>query len=142
MQRVCENMKQTQEPISLISIRVRPNAHFDIPEAKIDAAIGQIGTMLKSLVRMQEITARVDRDMFMIAFPGQDLSAIMPVMKRLEGIVDSAAFDSGDTDKGAFTMLLETAAVDYMYHDTSDAFISAALSELTGEPIHIDKKSA
>lgn len=142
MQRVCESMQKTGEPISLMAIRVRPNAHFDVSKKKISNAIAQVGTILKSLVRMQDIIARVDDDVFMIAFPGQERQSILPVIDRISTIVECAAFESGDTEKGAFTMSLEATTVEQMNHDGSKAFIAAAMSELTGEPVYTDKKSA
>jgi len=134
LHRVCSHMKLTQEPISLMVIRTRPNAHFPIPENKISEAIGQIGTMIKNLVRMQDITARIDEDIFVIAFPGQNRASVRPVIDRIEGIIDCAAFESNDSSNGAFTMSLETAIVEMMDHEDSERFIREAISELTGEP--------
>lgn len=142
MRRVCETLKQTQEPISLLAIRVRPNAHFEVPQDKVTAAVAQIGTMLKSLVRMQDITARLEDDVFMVAFPGQDRACVLPVIDRISGIVENAAFESGDTEKGAFTMSLETVIMEQMDHENSDFLIGTAMSELTGEPVYRGKKSA
>lgn len=142
LRRVCENMKKTQEPISLMAIRARPNAHFEVPTDKVSAAIAQIGTMLKSLVRMQDIVARLEDDVFMIAFPEQDRASILPVIDRISGIVDCAAFESGSKDDGPFTVTLETVIVEQMEHENSDFLIGTAMSELTGEPVYIGKKSA
>jgi len=142
MRRVCKTMRATQEPISVMAIRVRPNAHFEVPDEKVTEAIAQIGTMLKSLVRMQDITARLERDVFMIAFPGQDRTSVEPVIERISGIVDCAAFESGDTEKGAFTITLEAVIVEQMDHENSEFLIGSAMSELTGEPVYSDKKTA
>jgi len=125
-----------------MAIRVRPNAHFEVPEGKITDAIAQVGTMLKSLVRMQDITARLERDVFMIAFPGQDRAAVESIIERISGIVDCTAFESGDKEKGAFTISLETVIVEQMDHENSDFLIGSAMSELLGEPVYSDKKTA
>jgi len=142
VRRVCETARHVQEPVSLMAIRVRPNAHFDIPKIKVDEAIAQIGAILKSLVRMQDITARMDQDIFMIAFPGHDRASVAPVIKRIEGIVDCAAFESGNSQNGAFTMSLEPVLVEMMPHENSKSLIESALSELTGEPMSDDRISA
>ena len=142
LRRVCETMRETKEPISLMAIRVKPNAHFEVPEAKVMQAIVQIGTMLKSLVRMQDITARLERDIFMIAFPEQNRTSLASVTERISGIVDCAAFDSGHTENGPFTVSLQTAIVEQMDHENSDILIASAMSELTGEPIYTDKMTA
>ena len=83
MRRVCETMKKTQEPLSLIAIRVTPNASYMIPGEKVSDAVSQIGSILKSLVRMQDITARLDDNTFMIAFPGEDRESVSPVLDRI-----------------------------------------------------------
>jgi len=125
-----------------MAIRVRPNAHFDIPKIRVDEAIAQIGAILKSLVRMQDITARMDQDIFMIAFSGHDRASVAPVIKRIEGIVDCAAFESGNSQNGAFTMSLEPVLVEMMPHENSKSLIESALSELTGEPMSDNRISA
>lgn len=142
MSRVCKIMKSTREPLSLLTIKVRPNAHFEVSEDKISDAISQVGTMLKNLVRMQDITARIDESTYAIAFPGQNHTSVSPVLKRISAIVDCAAFDSGSSENGAFTVSLDTALIDMMPHEDSETLIETAISELKGEPAAIAKISA
>lgn len=142
MKRVCEMMKSTQQPLALLAVSVRPNAQFDVSQERVSSAISQVGTMLKNLVRMQDITGRIDENTFAIAFPGQNHASISPVLKRISAIVDCAAFDSGDSENGAFTVSLETALIDMMPHENSDTLIQSALSELKGEPVSFTKISA
>ncbi|WP_162143705.1 GGDEF domain-containing protein [Hellea balneolensis] len=142
MHRVCENMKSDQEPLALLAVSVKPNAHFEVSEERISNAISQVGTMLKNLVRMQDITARLDANTFAIAFPGQNHASVSSVLKRISAIVDCAAFDSGDNENGAFTVSLETALIDMMPHENSETLIETALSELNGEPVSFTKISA
>ena len=120
----------TQDKLSVIAIKARANSHFEIPADKIEAAMAQVGQMLKNLVRMQDITARLSSDIFIIAFPEQDLQSVSVVIDRIAGIVDCAAFDSGNNENGAFTVSLETSIVEYMGHESSDELISHALAEL------------
>jgi hypothetical protein len=91
---------------------------------------------------MQDITARLEHDVFMIAFPGQDRASVLPVIDRISGIVDCAAFESGSAEHGAFTIALEAVIVEQMEHENSDFLIGSAMSELTGEPVYIGKISA
>jgi len=137
LRRVCRHLKSIEEPMALMAVRACPNAHFKIDDDKLRSATAQVGSMLKSLVRMQDITARMEEDVFMIAFPSQDRQSIIPVVKRISGIVDCAAFESSDADQGPFTISLETAIVEMMPHENSDFLIGHAMSELTGEPIQI-----
>jgi two-component system cell cycle response regulator PopA len=142
LHRVCKSLQKTEEFISLMAIRVRPNAHFQVPDAKVNEAFAQIGKMLKNLVRMQDITARLDTDVFMIAFPGQSTASLSPVLERISGIVECAAFESGDIENGAFTVSLEMAIIDQMGHENSESLIASAWTELTGDPVPSNKKSA
>ena len=128
--RVTAELGATQDKLSVIAIKARANSHFKIPADKIEAAMAQVGQMLKNLVRMQDITARLSSDIFIIAFPEQDLQSVSVVIDRIAGIVDCAAFDSGNNENGAFTVSLETSIVEYMGHESSDELISHALAEL------------
>ena len=142
MRRVCENLKVTQDPISLMAIRVRPSAHYGLNEEKVTAALAQVGTMLKSLVRMQDIAARLENDVFVIAFPGQNRASLLPVVERITSIIDAAAFDSGNSELGPFTIALETVIVEQMDHENSEFLIGDAMAELTGEPVFPGRKTA
>jgi len=131
LNRVSESLKTNQNPLTLIAIRAFPTAHFVIAEDKISAAMGQIGQMIKNLVRMQDITARLADDTYVIAFPEQDIEAVDVVVGRIKAIVDCSAFESGDSEKGAFTLSLQTAIITQMGHETGDELIAHALSELS-----------
>ena len=141
LQHVTEDIKTSSENLTLIAIKANPNAHTQIPSNKIKIAVAQVGQMLKNLVRMQDIIARISEDVFMIAFPEQDIESVRAVIERIDGIVDCAAFDSGDPESGAFTISLNTAIVEHMGHETSQTLIAQALSELTGQPIEQLKAS-
>ena len=130
LKRVTTELSLSNDPLSLIAIKAQPNSLFDIPADKVSAAMAQIGQMLKNLVRMQDITARLSEDVFMIAFPEQNIESVRSVIERIEGIVDCAAFDSGNAEDGAFTITLKTSIVEFIGHESSDELISHALAEL------------
>lgn len=83
-------------PVSLCLIRVSPK-----DRSKSDAAIGasyqQIGVMLKNLVRLQDITARLEPNVFAIAFPGQSAGQLQPVVDRIESILKCATLSDPQT---------------------------------------------
>lgn len=134
LRRVTEDTKTASDKLTVIAIQAKPNAHTQIPTEKINAAMAQVGQMIKNLVRMQDVTTRISEDIFMIAFPEQNIESVRVVIERIEGIVDCAAFDTGDMNSGAFTVSLHTAILEYMGHESSDTLIDQALSELTGQP--------
>jgi len=142
LRRVCADLNRTNESVSLLAIRPVPNSAFAISRPRVDAAIEQVGVMLRNLVRMQDIVARLEDDIFVIAFPGKNAAALQTVLNRISGIVDCAAFESGDAQNGPFTVLLETAIVEYMNKESSDMLIGHAVAELTGEPIRIANTAA
>lgn len=133
LKRIVTDMKTDAEKLTLIAIKANPNSHTAISAENISTAMTQVGQMLKNLVRMQDVTARLSEDIFIIAFPEQNLSSVSGVIERIEGIVDCAAFDSGDKDSGPFTISLNSAIVEHMGHESSDELIAHALSELTGQ---------
>lgn len=76
-------------PVSLCLIRVSPEDGNKSDEA-IAASYQQIGTMIKNLVRLQDITARLEPNLFAIAFPGQTSGQLGPVIERIESILKCA----------------------------------------------------
>lgn len=133
LRRIVTDMKTDAEKLTLIAIKAKPIAHTEIAAEKVSAAMAQVGQMLKNLVRMQDVTARITEDLFVIAFPEQGLHSVDGVIDRIEGIVDCAAFDSGDPESGPFTLSLNTAIVTHMGHESSDELLAHAVSELTGQ---------
>jgi len=76
-------------PVSLCLIRVSPSDDNKTDEA-IAASYQQIGAMIKNLVRLQDITARLAPNLFAISFPGQTAGQLDPVIKRIESILKCA----------------------------------------------------
>lgn len=130
MRRVCQYHQKVSLSISLMAIKLTPKSDFKISDEKINHAYGQIGGILKNLVRMQDIVARLDRDIFAIALPGIPLSMTRPVFERISGIIDCAAFDSGHAENSRFTVSIETSVVELQPHEDSDMLIGHAVAEL------------
>ena len=120
-------------PLTLLAIQAQPNSRSQVPADKISYAMGQLGQMLKSLVRMQDVTARLSEDIFIIAFPEQDMSSVTSVLDRIKGIVDCAAFDSGNHSDAPFTISLKTSISQHMEHESGNDLIDKALIDLTGQ---------
>lgn len=76
-------------PISLCLIRVSPEDDSKSDTA-ISASYQQIGVMIKHLVRLQDITARLAPNLFAIAFPGQSAGQLEPVVERIKSILKCA----------------------------------------------------
>ncbi len=86
-------------PVSVITV----HASFDI-DSSMDLvasrrSYNQLGQMIKNMVRVYDVTARLSHNIFVIAFPGQPASSLAPVIKRLSGISKAAEFgpnEAGD----------------------------------------------
>ncbi|MBL4854549.1 MAG: diguanylate cyclase [Robiginitomaculum sp.] len=83
-------------PVTLCLIRISPDDGFDSDFA-IGASFSQIGIMIKNLVRLQDITARIETNVFAIAFPGQAAEQLQPVSERLHSILKCATLSAPDT---------------------------------------------
>jgi len=83
--------------------------------------------MIKNLVRMQDITGRVERDTYLVAFPNETEISIAPVIERISAIVDCAAFSTKVKDAGPFTVELEISASELKEGETSKALAARTL---------------
>jgi len=139
--RVGQNLKKTEEPVSLMVMRVTPTAHFEVAPKKIKQAMVKIGTMIKSLVRMEDITARLEEDVFAIAFPGQNRESIENVADRIREIIDCSAFESGSPEDGPLTVAIDIIMNEMLPHENSDMMIGHAMAELIGEPVYVERSA-
>jgi len=89
--RICQHFDTLDLPVSLCLIRISPTnpEEHDIP---ISSACMQIGRMLKNLVRIQDVTARLETNLFAIVFPGQCKQQLGVVTERIEAILKCASF--------------------------------------------------
>ena len=74
------------KPVSICLIRVRFNK-ADISDANKDIGYAHIGQLFARLLRMQDLTARLDRNLFVAAFPGQSSEELNPVLERIRSIL-------------------------------------------------------
>jgi len=83
-------------PVSLCLIRISPQDSNKTDDA-IAASYQQIGIMIKNLVRLQDITARLEPNLFAISFPGQTAGQLGPVIERIESILKCATLSDPQT---------------------------------------------
>lgn len=127
LRRLCNEMSPQKIPVSLLAIKVWPNAPYSVPPEEFADACAQVGNMIKNLVRMQDITARVEEDMFLVAFPNETKASLAPVIERISAIVDCAAFSTSVKDQGPLTVELNIAAVELNEGENSDFLVGRAL---------------
>ena len=127
LRRICNEMSPQKTPVSLLAIKVWPNASYSVPPEEFADACAQVGNMIKNLVRMQDITGRVEEDMFLVAFPNETKTSLAPVIERISAIVDCAAFSTSVKDQGPLTVELNIAAVELNEGESSDFLVGRAL---------------
>lgn len=127
LKRVCHDLQRAEMPVSLLAIKVWPNASYAVSSQEFSTACAQVGSMLRSLVRMQDITARIENDVYLIAFPYETQQTIEPAIERISAIVDCAGFKSTNTDQGSFTVELSLSAVQLGRDEDSASLIDRAL---------------
>lgn len=71
-------------PVSVLTAE----AIFDdsVSEVEKTKALSELGGIIKNLVRVYDVTARISRNVFVIAFPGQPASGLVSVERRLAAI--------------------------------------------------------
>ncbi len=107
LRRVRAAQAELGAPTTLILIRIRPKTKTELDPTFIEAAYDQIGRMINHMVRMEDIVARIDDNIYAAAFPGQDPDKMHVVVSRLEGMVSSAAFRSGVRKSDSFQVELD-----------------------------------
>ncbi len=99
--------KALAQPISLCLVRVLPNSE----NIDISASYAQIGSLLKSLVRVQDLTARIETNLFAILFAGQSADELQPVYERIDSILKCATLTNPQTGE-ALNIRLEIKLTD------------------------------
>lgn len=107
LRRIRVAQAKIKAPTTLILVRIRPKVETSIDPSFIVSAYDQIGQMINSMVRMEDIVARIDDNIYVAAFPGQSHDAMHVVVDRIKGIIDATAFRSGNRENGTFQVDLD-----------------------------------
>ena len=107
LKRMKKASETSTKAFSSLAIRVRPDGLDEIKPAFMNLAFSQLGLMLKNLVRMQDVVARIDEDLFVMILPNTTASEADVVIERVKNVIDCAAFDTGHKESAAFTMSIE-----------------------------------
>ncbi|WP_418152941.1 hypothetical protein AB8615_05590 [Litorimonas sp. RW-G-Af-16] len=142
MARVVADCRLKDQNLTMLAVRPIPNATVPIDAAYANAGIAKVGGMLKSLVRMQDIIARVDEDTFLLAFTGATQGIVEGILGRMTSLIDCAAFETGNKTTPSFTFKLDAAVVEDDGMTNSDFLIGRAISKIDGQPEHFEPQSA
>lgn len=132
LSRIAAHHTNIGESVSLLMLRLRPVSKELVDGTRITAAVNQVGGMLKSLVRAEDVAARVGEDIFAVAFPGQARASVAIVGQRIKSIIDCAVFDSSVEGRNPLTLEAEFLLSEKMAHEDTDSFINRTEQELLG----------
>jgi len=135
--RVEKASHQSTKAFSSIAIRVRPNGLDEIKSTFMNLAFSQLGLMLKNLVRMQDVVARIDEDLFVMILPNTTEAEAEVVIDRVRNVIDCAAFDTGIKQTAAFTMSIEIKAFEAKAYANGEDAKTHLLSELEDNNPHL-----
>lgn len=89
LSRLVKEYSSQDLPVSVFTIEVNFSENSTSRQIQ-DKALNDLGAMIKNLVRVYDVTARISRNIFVIAFPGQPNSALTSVVERLSSIPANA----------------------------------------------------
>ena len=94
-------LSQSQKtPLTLAVFSTKPilkNAQDTLNPRALNAALQQIGGMIRSVVRIQDCAARLTSDQFAILFPSQNVEQVTPIAQRICDMISCTAFDNYQT---------------------------------------------
>lgn len=124
LQAMGENAVTTRRPLAAIVLRAEaPRA---VPRAKRDAALDQLGGMLRHLVRTEDFCGRLSSAVYAVALPNADLAEANAIAERLSAVGECTAFENDDADR-PFQLTVVTEAVELHPGETGRSLMARAL---------------
>lgn len=131
LDRLCKDCTRMEQDLTLLAIHPTTIDIENIEPYYLDQALIKVGSMLKNLVRMQDVVARVDKDIFVLAFPNASEAIVENILTRINGLTDCAAFETGRTDQPSFTFVLNAAIAELGETDSGQILFQQALAKLS-----------
>lgn len=140
--RVSSDCRRNGIPLTVLAIKMRPNAEGEISETDANRAFAKAISLISNLVRVQDIVARISLDTIMVAFPEESEAAIQAVLDRMKGLIECAAFETEQGRLSPLTLQLDTAVIEQESYESTDLLIGSALrtvgsmSDIEAAPIY------
>ena len=91
-------------PVTILTVHIKYEG-APPSETETDALImNQAGSMIKNLVRVYDVTGRLRRNIYAIAFPGQPSSSLEPVVERLTNMSESVKFGPDSSGQKTYSL--------------------------------------
>ena len=111
LDRLCKDCTRMEQDLTLLAIHPTIDNVDSVAPHYLNQALIKVGSMLKNLVRMQDVVARVDKDIFVLAFPNASEAVVENILTRINGLADCAAFETGRAEQPSFTFALNASIV-------------------------------
>lgn len=112
-------------------------APTDVSRLARDDALRQLGSMMRRLVRVEDLAACMDAGVFAVAMPGCDGDAARTAAERLEAVGECTAFDGGDLED-PFQLTLTASIADLQPGESGRALLIRAIHGFqTKEPAKV-----
>ena len=123
--RMADRASVVHRPLSAIVMHA--SANHEVGAHAKDTALRQVATMLGQLVRTEDLAARLERDVFMVAMPGASLMAAEQAARRLEAVAECTSFDAEEVKASPFQMTISSAAVEQQRWETGRDLLTRAV---------------
>ncbi|MCG8441728.1 MAG: GGDEF domain-containing protein, partial [Caulobacterales bacterium] len=116
-------------PLSLVVLHA--SAPRDVEGEPRAQALRQLGSMVRHLMRVEDLGARLDAGVFVIAMPGSERGAAEDAARRLEAVAECTAFDGG---QGAppFQLQIDAAVAQLDPDEAGRALLARAVRRFEG----------
>lgn len=112
------------EPTSVMLLQFKPKTPETIEPQRLKAAFDQAGRMIKNMVRMEDIVARISDESYAVAFPGQSPDKIETVTERISAIIHEAGFQGGNRAYETFHLSVNIALAGSVSGEDSAAIMT------------------
>jgi len=89
-------------PVSLLTVQTNFVGQEPNDDSVRSMVLNQVGSMVKNLVRVYDVTARLSENIYVIAFPGQPSSSLEPVVDRLHSMAGTVQFSPDNTGQKTY----------------------------------------
>jgi len=134
MKRVFQDCKDREQDLTLLAVKPVVHNAQTVDPIYLRSGIAKIGGMLKSLIRMHDVIARYDDGSFIMAFPGASETVVDGILERISGLIDCAAFETGNVDAPSFSFDLDSSMLNFDDVSNSQSLMEQVISQLHQQP--------
>jgi len=124
LNRLVDHYSAQDLPVSIITAQVTFDEDAPETQESKDYVMNQAGSMIKNMVRVYDVSARLSHNIYVIAFPGQHASSLEPVVKRLSAISKNVEFGAIGTGRKTFRVNVDVSLSELGHGVTGDTWLA------------------